>query len=73
MSALRKPLNSAVRLALRGVLEANGFTPCTHPDCDPRQPSCASNHIFTKAVYAVEAAYRLGRGEKAFTREGASR
>lgn len=60
-----KRLTVDERARLRDVLEANGFKPCTHPDCDPRQPSCATNSIHLKARDAVEAAFRLGRGELA--------
>ena len=54
---------------LKGVLEANGLGPCTHPDCDPRQPSCASNAIHLRALAAMKTAYRLGRGLSAYTLE----
>jgi hypothetical protein len=46
---------------LNDVLEANHIVPCTHPDCDPRQPSCASNAIYLRAKAAVTAAFRLGK------------
>ena len=58
---------------LKGVLEANGLGPCTHPDCDPRQPSCATNAIHLRALAAAKTAYRLGRGESAYMPERARR
>jgi hypothetical protein len=54
---------------LRNVLRANGLGPCTHPDCDPRQPSCASNAIHLRALEAMKMAYRLGQGNSVMENE----
>lgn len=60
-----KRLNSHELSVLTDVLKASGFEPCSHPDCDPKQPSCASNYIYLRAKDAVVAAFRVGRGELA--------
>jgi hypothetical protein len=54
------------------ILEANDLGPCSHPDCDPKQPSCASNYIHLRALAAVKSAYCLGRAGPAFTTERSS-
>jgi hypothetical protein len=55
---------------LLDVLAANALGPCTHPDCDPRQPSCASNAIHLRALAAVTEAFKMGRGERSSVSEG---
>lgn len=50
---------------LRNVLKANGLGPCNHPDCDSRQPTCATNYVYLRALEAVKMAYRLGQGARA--------
>lgn len=55
--------------ALLDVLAANGLGACSHPDCDPRQPSCATNAVFLRAKRAVVEAYRLGQGRLSFQME----
>lgn len=40
------------------ILKANNLGPCNHPDCDARQPSCATNYVHLKAKAAVEAAMK---------------
>lgn len=54
---------------LKGVLEANGLGSCSHPECNPREPSCATNAVHLRALAAVKTAYRLGRGESAIASE----
>jgi len=56
------------RNAIRQVLAANGLAPCTHPDCDPRKPSCATNSIFLRAQSAAVKAFQLGTAIKKRTR-----
>ena len=64
--AKRPPrLTKAERSTLHDVLKANGLGPCNHPDCNPREPSCGSNYVHLRALSAVEAAFRIGRGERA--------
>ena len=41
------------------ALKANGIGPCNHPGCDPKQPSCATNYVYLKALEAAKAVYRL--------------
>ena len=37
------------------LLDANGFKACGHPDCDPKQPTCATDHMRAKARALVKA------------------
>lgn len=57
---MAKRISKADEVALRGVLEANDLGNCMHPDCDPKQPSCASNYVHLRALAAVREAFRLG-------------
>ncbi len=65
----RRPLNVDERKAILDALEAAGIAHCTHPDCDPKQPSCATNYVFLKAKQAAEATYRIGLGQSAIQDE----
>jgi len=56
---MRNHLTRAEQQEIREVLKANGLEPCNHPDCDPKQPSCATNYVFLKAFKAAETVYRL--------------
>ena len=62
-------LTKAQLSTLEDVLRANGLGSCDHPDCDPRQPSCAVNYIHLRARDAVQAAFRLGLGEVVVEKE----
>lgn len=37
------------------LLDAHGFKACGHPDCDPKQPGCATDHMRSKARALVKA------------------
>jgi len=58
-----KRLTRETKARLRDVLEANGLGPCSHPDCNPHEPSCASNAVYIRALEAVTQAFKIGRGE----------
>lgn len=53
---------SSVRIAAKALAAAAGFSPCTHPDCDPWNvlTGCASNNFFRKAVGLAEDAIAAG-------------
>lgn len=59
----RKPLTRIEKAMLADLLAANGEKHCTHPDCDPKQPSCAVNSIYLRTMRIAEEAFRLGRRE----------
>lgn len=67
-----KRLTKAEEAVLLDILKAATLAPCSHPDCDPKQPSCASNYIFLRAKDAVTAAFRYGRGELVAVAEGST-
>jgi hypothetical protein len=56
---VRKKLTADEQREIREVLKANGFAPCTHPDCDLKRPQCASNHIYLQAREAATTVYRI--------------
>jgi hypothetical protein len=56
----RKHPTAKERAILMDILKANGLGPCNHPDCDPKQPSCATNYVHLRAYDAVKIAYWSG-------------
>lgn len=65
LRAFGRRLTTMEQTELREVLKANGMEPCNHHDCNPKEPSCATNYVYLRAKAAIEAAYRLGLGHPA--------
>ena len=62
-------LNASDERIVRDIAEAHGLGPCGHPDCDPRQPSCATNSIYLRVMSAMREAFKRGSGSVAFVSE----
>lgn len=69
---MRKNLTRDELAEIRGVLEANGLMPCNHPDCDPKQPSCATNYVYLRSLEAAKTVYRLAAARHGRTLQPAS-
>jgi hypothetical protein len=53
------------------LLNAHGFKPCGHPDCDPKRPTCATSYLRAKARDLVKAVLKADATPPASGGEGA--